>query len=366
MVNCVLNKKTIKVKSEGGVIKMSIEKSVLTFEEIRRLIKDRYNISNIQDIIHIDNSSANCYHIICNDKKYFFKEIQSNYSLEKVQNECNINNFLKERNIPTTEFYKTLNGEYTWEYKKHVFHLQQYIDGKTYKMNTAPEWLINNSAIFLGKIHNALMNYPILEDGFGENFFYEWDVNNSIEFYGNMIEKSKNIEDEGIRLKIIEDLKFKLSILPKIANFKFEYNKFTISNSHGDYSITQILCDTKEINKIIDFTDVCSLPICWEIIRSYTYADRKCINGNEIDIENLKRYIKLYLKHNSLNSYDIKMMPYLYYYHLARSKFGYREYILTPTNNKEELLQFAFWRTNMCRWLDKNVDSLSYELANNL
>jgi hypothetical protein len=233
-------------------------------------------------------------------------------------------------------------------------------------MNTAPEWLINNSAIFLGKIHKALMDYPKLEDDFGEKFFCDWNLNNSIEFYKNMIEKSGNIKNEGFKLRIIEDLKFKLCILPIVANFKFDYNKFTVSNSHGDYSIVQMLCDTKEIINIIDFTDACSLPICWEIIRSYTYADPKCVNGNGIDIENLKGYIKLYLKHNSLSSYDLKMMPYLYYYQLTRSKFGYREYILEPTNNKEELLEFAFWRTNMCRWLDKNVESLSCELENNL
>lgn len=345
---------------------MPIEKSVLTLDEIGILIKDRYDIKNIQDIIRIDDSSANCYHIISNSKQYFFKEIQSSYSLEKVQNECKINDFLRERNIPTTEFYKTLNGEYIWEYKNHVFHLQPYIDGKAYKMNTAPEWLINDSATFLGKIQSALRDYPMLEDGFGEKFFSEWDVKSSIEYYKIMIEKSKNIEDERIKLKIIEDLKFKLSILPKIERFNFEYNKFTVSNSHGDYSILQILCDTKKINKIIDFTSACSLPICWEIIRSYTYADPKCINGNEIDIKNLKLYIKSYLKFNSLRAYDLKMMPYLYYYHLARSKFGYREYILEPANNKKQLLEFAFWRTNMCRWLDKNVDLLSYELSNNL
>lgn len=345
---------------------MSIEKSVLTLDEIEILIKDRYAIKNVLDIIHIDNSSANCYHIICNDRQYFLKEIQSNYSLEKVKNECKINYFLKERDIPTTEFYKTLNGEYLWEYKNHVFHLQPYIDGKTYKMNTAPEWLMDDSAIFLGKIHKALMEYPKLEVEFGEKFFNEWNVNNFIKSYENMIEESRNIKDEKIKLKIIDDLKFKLDILPKIANIKFEYNKFTVSNSHGDYSIMQIICNIKEINKIIDFTGACCLPICWEVIRSYTYADPKCINGNEIDIENLKRYIKLYIKYNTLSPYDIKMMPYLYYCQLTRSKFGYKEYISNHTSNKEELLQFAFWRTNMCRWLDKNVDLLSYELANNL
>jgi hypothetical protein len=66
---------------------MSIEESVVTLAEIENLIKNRYGIKNIKDIRHIDNSSANCYHIICNDRQYFLKEIQSNYSLEKVKNE---------------------------------------------------------------------------------------------------------------------------------------------------------------------------------------------------------------------------------------------------------------------------------------
>lgn len=349
-----------------GANRLSIESSVLTFEELKGLILQRYNIGNIQNIIQVKNTSANCYIIICSDKKYFFKEIQSNYSFEKVQNEYKINELLLERNIPTTKFYMTLNGEYIWEYKNHVFHLQEYIDGKTYKMNTATDWLMNDSAIYLGRIHKELMDYPKLEDGFGENFFSDWDIKDSIEFYKNMIDKSGNIQNKEIRFKIIEDLNFKLSILPIISKFNFEYNKFTVSNTHGDYSIVQILCDTKKIKKIIDFTDACSLPICWEIIRSYTYADPKCINGIKIDIDNLKQYIKLYRQYNFISSYDIKMMPYLYYYQLTRSKFGYREYILSSQNNKEDLLRFAFWRTNMCRWLDKNVDSLSKELVNNL
>lgn len=349
-----------------GGLSMSIEKSVLTLEEVEKLLKDRYSITNIQDIIHIDNSSANCYHIICLDKQYFFKEIQSNYSFEKVQDEYKINEFLRKKYIPTAEFYKTLNGECIWEYKNHVFHLQTYIEGKTYKMNTAPKWLMNDSAMYIGKIHKELMNYPRLEDGFGERFFLQWDIHNSMKLYENLLEKSTHIQDEAIKLKIIEDLKFKLSILPKIANLKFDYNKFTVSNSHGDYSIIQILCGEKKINAIIDFTATCSLPICWEVIRSYTYADPKCIDGREIDVENLKEYLKLYLKHNSLSSYDVKMMPYLYYYHLTRSRFGYKEYILSSQNDNEELLQFAFWRTNMCRWLDENVELLSYELSNNL
>lgn len=343
---------------------MAIEESVLTLKGVESLINKKYGISDIQDIIHINNSSANCYHVICTNKQYFFKEIQSKYSIDKIRDEVEINDFLKKRNIPTSKFYKTVDGEYLWEYKKRVFHLQEYITGKTYKMNTAPEWLISDSAIFLSKIQKELSDYPRLEDGFGENFFLDWDIKNTIQLYKNLIENLNNIDNDEIRLKMKEDLDFKLSILPRLTKIKFQYNKFTVSNSHGDFGIFQILSGEGKINGIVDFTSACSLPICWEIIRSYTYADPQCANGEKISIKNLKNYLNIYLQHNSLSTYDLKMMPYLYYYHLVRSRFGYREYILSNQSNKEELLEFAFWRTNMCRWLDKNVELLSQELMN--
>jgi len=345
---------------------MSVDKSVLTIDEVEKLLKDRYNITNIENIMHIENSSANCYHVKCPDKQYFFKEIQSDYSLEKVYDEVKISKFLDNKGIPIAKFYMTIDGVYIWEYRNRVFHLQTYIEGNTYKMNAAPQWLINDSAMYLGKIHQELKVYPLMDDGFGESFFSGWDVDTSIELYKNMLVKSDNIKNESIKIRIREDLKFKLSILPKIAKIKFNYERFSVLNSHGDYSTIQIVCGAEKINAIIDFTSACSLPICWEVIRSYTYSDPKCIDGREIDIENLIDYLKIYLKQNSLNAYDIEMMPYLFYYQLVRSTFGYKQYILLSPNNKDELIQFAFWRTNMCRWLDKNVELLSKELSNNL
>lgn len=66
-------------------------------------------------------------------------------------------------------------------------------------MNTAPEWLMDNSAIFLGKIHKALMEYPKLEVEFGEKFLNKWDVSNFQKSYENMIEESRNIKDEKVK-----------------------------------------------------------------------------------------------------------------------------------------------------------------------
>ena len=60
----------------------------------------------------------------------------------------------------------------------------------------------------------------------------------------------------------------------------------------------------------------------WEIARSYSYIDKKAINGN-IDVKNLVDYTKEVSKSITLNKYDLKYLPYVYLIQLARSTFGY-------------------------------------------
>ena len=138
-------------------------------------------------------------------------------------------------------------------------------------------------------------------------------------------------------------------------------DKFTYKNTHGDYFISQILCGEKAINAIIDFTSACVHPACWELIRSYSYADPKCIDG-DIDYDNLKKYIRNYLKHNKLNNYDIKMMPYLYYYQLAVSDY-FSQYYESDNSNKRVLCHYAHFSTLLCRWFERNIEELSNKLV---
>jgi len=55
-------------------------------------------------------------------------------------------------------------------------------------------------------------------------------------------------------------------------------------------------------------------------------------------------------------------MPYVYLIQLCISQYGYKQYLLTDSENKEELLQFAFWRTAICRELDHKADEISEKL----
>lgn len=156
--------------------------------------------------------------------------------------------------------------------------------------------------------------------------------------------------------KIQEDLKYRIKLLDKIKHIKFDMTKFTYKNTHGDYFISQILCGDNSINGIIDFTSACVHPACWEIIRCYSYADTKCING-EIDVENLKSYIRNYLEYGYLNKYDIKMMAYLYFYQLTVSDY-FSQYYESINTNRNVLLDYAHWSTLLCKWFEKNIEDL--------
>jgi len=64
-----------------------------------------------------------------------------------------------------------------------------------------------------------------------------------------------------------------------------------------------------------------------------------------------------------LSKTDLSMMPYVYLVQLLKSTYGYLEYALSRSENREELIEFAFWRTKMCKWLAANSMELSRELG---
>ena len=55
-------------------------------------------------------------------------------------------------------------------------------------------------------------------------------------------------------------------------------------------------------------------------------------------------------------------MPYVYLFQLARSKYGYPQYLNSDSEDREGLLKFAFWRTKMCREVERNAKAISNEL----
>lgn len=75
----------------------------------------------------------------------------------------------------------------------------------------------------------------------------------------------------------------------------------------------------------------------------------------------------MWTKETEKTENDLRAMPYVYLFQLARSQYGFRQYLLTHTENADSLLRFALWRTDVCRALEKQAaeiaDALTYGIV---
>lgn len=327
----------------------------MTKENIINIIKEKYNI-DINNIEKINRGSANIYLL---DNKYILKEFQSKYTKEEIDKEINIINHLRKDNIKVPEYIKLLNGEYSFIYNDKVIILQKYIDGYTIEANTGTYNQMIESASYLGKIIKSLENIEVeLPTSDISSWYSEETINNAIEKHINLLNKI----DKEKELKIYKDLEDKISMLKYVKeNIDFTDMKYlTFKNTHGDYSVLQFIYKEDKIEAVLDFVSASKMPIVWEIIRSYSYIDSKCKDGI-IDINNLVDYVKEFTKYVKLNKYDLKYMSYLYLIQLLTSTYGYKQYI--EDNTKLDLLEFAYFRTNLCKYLFNNRDIISDVLS---
>ena len=193
----------------------------------------------------------------------------------------------------------------------------------------------------------------------------------SKEIFEKSIEKHQellkviNDKDDEETLKIKRDLEEKINMIKDISeeNIFIDTKKLTIKNTHGDFNVLQLIYKNNHINSVIDFVSACNMPVVWELIRSYSYIDKNVKNGI-FNLDTFTDYIKEFNKYVKLNDYDLKYMSYIYLIQLLSSTYGYKEYI----NNNEniELLEFAHFRTKICKYLFNNAGNISTRLLENI
>ena len=162
--------------------------------------------------------------------------------------------------------------------------------------------------------------------------------------------------------KICEDLKFKRDLIERISDYKRYFDGITYTPSHGDYTACQFICDEDKIKAVIDFSAAACLPACWEIMRSYVQSSGACMNSEPFDIDDFALYVSEYAKHAPLTKKDIEAIPYVYLFQLAGSSYGYKEYLIKKTENRDALIKFAFWRTDVCREVERLAGEISQRL----
>ena len=318
-------------------------------------IQEQYglNVVNISQIL--TGVGGQSYLIETENEKYIVKGIHADD--EYVRNEPLIVDFLKTKNIPVTKYIKDRYGQYLWQEGKTVYHMQQFVEGVILPLNEAPDWFLDESAAILGKVHSALSDFKRLPVGMGADFLEFITSAYPKECYIKTIEKAKMQNDK----EIMADVEYRLSQLERLKDIVFDLNRFTCCNTHGDYKINQIICDNNHISAIIDWTSACVHPVCWEIIRSFTYADPFCREGS-INADRLIRYIEIYLQYYPLNKYDLEMMPYFFYHQILACDY-YGQFFNSTDSNKEDFLFQAKFATKLIRWFEKNAADLSIKLA---
>ena len=323
---------------------------------MKRLLKEYYGI----DLVHWEKSSvgagSDTYFVTCTDGKYVVKYPAAS-EINHPEAEPELCEYLLAKEIPVCQFLRNKEGKFlTVDKNGRQFHVQRFIEGKMYELNTAPDWFLTESAQMLGKIHAALREYKGLPVGIGADFFKYMTPERALDSYRRSLTIAKNRGDQDNAA----DLEYRIGFMQRFPAYTFDLAELTCCATHGDFFISQIICGAYKINAVIDWTTACVHPVVWEIVRSYVYASPSCKDG-QIDMDEFLRYVAEYRKFAPLNEYDLLCMARLYYYQIAVCDY-YGQYYASTADNRDIYLHQAVFSTKLLRWFESHVETLTAKL----
>lgn len=295
--------------------------------------------------------------VTCEEGKYVVKCPEAN-EINHPQREYALCQRLLTYGVPASRFLTNKQGDFlTHTQDGKVFHVQEFIEGKSYDFNTAPKHLLLAQAKMLGQIHRALKDFPELPEGIGAGFFSFMTPQRAKKSY----EKSLQIARQRGDTQIEEDLSWRIQLLSRLTPYRFDAGNLTCQGTHGDYVISQLICGENEIRAVIDWTSACVHPVIWEIIRSYVYAAPSCTEGM-IDPDEFSAYVRAYLEEAPLTKKDMQDMAELFFYQLAVCDY-YGQYYASQAQNRDLFLHQAQFSTKLMRHLEHAKDALGEKLA---
>ncbi len=334
------------------------ERSIfLEQQEIKNFCIENWDIGErIDNIVRIPQGTANLFKIQTSNRTYVLKEYQSSINIESIQYEIEAVNILSKTDIPAIPFLKNKQGNQFTIYKDRILQILPFIQGDSYYNNELEGPKLTNISEILGKIVINLKEY---------NNFPLWraDIENNNRL-GKKIEKlnilKNELSSENKYPELIEDIDKKIKICKELNKVNIDFNSFSWLNSHGDYSVIQLLFKNDEVCAVFDFARVTKVPIAWEIVRSFTQSAKPCKDAT-ININELIQYINTFQKHIKLTKYDLENMLVLYLNQLAPTSYGYKE----KERENKQLYRFGRWRTKLAMHIFENYKELSKEILRN-
>ena len=252
--------------------------------------------------------------------------------------------FLRAHGVPACAFLKNSAGRYlSQDDGGRMFTVQRRFPGTTPDWNTASEALLLESAELLGKIHTVLQAYPALPEGIGAGFFARMTPQRAPDSYRRSLAIALRLGDA----ESAAELEWRIGLMERFPAWRFDLNRLTCRNTHGDYFISQFLCEDGHLTAVIDWTAACVHPVIWELMRSFVYAAPCCADGS-IDRQLLARCVHAYCRYGMLNDYDLENLERLYLYQIAVCDY-YGQYYASTAANRHVYLQQAQHATRLLR-----------------
>lgn len=275
------------------------------------------------------------------DGKYVFKVVKAD-DINRPELEPSVCSILLEHGVPVSEFIPNIYGDKIslWDFDR-LCHLQRYVDGKNFAMNTAPDWFIADSPLLLARIHQVLADLPPLPEGIGADFFMHMTPERASASYRRSLELANQRGEEDVAAA----LHLRIRAAEKLMGWHIDVSKLTCCNTHGDYTVNQILCKHDGIRAVIDWTSACMHPVVWELTRSYFYAAPECANG-DFSEQRLADYTRAYQSVMPLNEYDHARLMDVYLYQLAVCDY-YAQYLHATDHERAEFRQQADFATRV-------------------
>ena len=328
----------------------------LEFEQLRMRIFKLYGIE-IETMETSENGAGGLtYFVQANGRKYVVKYPSDN-EMNNPDTETRVCEKLLDKGIPACRFIPNKHGKMiSADENGRRLTVQHFYEGITYGYHEAPVDLQAQSASFLARIHEAMREIEDIPVGIGAEFFACRKTEHMNNAYMRTLKQALENKDA----EIAERIRSNMRIVNAMPACHFDIGRFSRGNTHGDYTISQLIWQDKKIHGIIDWTCVCKHPYIWEIVRSYIFMAPEIKRG-EVNTEALIDYISEYMKYGLLNSYDIENAGKLFFYFLAVCNF-YGQYYDSISRNRAVYLKQANMAALLLVWFEKHIDELNDQL----
>lgn len=309
----------------------------------KTVLREQYGLRLEQEERASLGAGSHVWFLRCEEGEYVLK-FPSGSEINHPQAEPKLCSFLRQHGIPACDFLKNKTGGYiSHTADGRLFTVQRRFSGVTPEWNSASQTLLTESAELLGKIHRVLREHPALPTGIGADFFENMTPQRATESYKRSLETAVRLGDD----EIADELKWRIDFVSRLPKQRFDLDRLTLSNTHGDYFISQFICEKGHMTAVIDWTSACVHPVIWEIMRSFAYGAPCCGEG-KIDEKLFKKYLEVYCRYGELNDYDRENLYRLYFYQLAVCDY-YGQYYASLAPNRHIYLRQAQHATRLLK-----------------